>query len=376
MTRSMIDTPLSPGSTIGIFGDGQLGRMLAIAATQLGFKVHIFSPQHGSPAFDVAAFHTTAAYSDLDAVKAFASEVDVATVEFENIPLDTYEHAGKFTCIAPDTKALATSQDRLAEKRFLCSHDIPVAPFVEIDGEADIATAVQKLGPAGLLKTRKMGYDGKGQIRLKADAHVAGANSPGVNLEEAIKAFSGAPSIFEALVNFELEISCVAARDWAGNIVFYDSPRNEHRHQILAESHVPANISEDLEKLARTYTAKIAEKLNYVGVLTVEFFVPPAGSEVPLIVNEIAPRVHNSGHWTMDACSFDQFENHIRAIAGWTLGNTQRHSNAKMINLIGSDMEGWAEFAGSSSANLHLYGKGEARAGRKMGHVTYLSGKN
>lgn len=365
MTRSLIEQPLAPGSTIGIFGGGQLGRMLAIAAAQLGFKTHIFSPQHGAPAFEVAAFKTIAPYGDLEAVKAFASEVDVATVEFENIPLDTYEHAGKYTTIVPDPTALAISQDRLAEKRFLSQHNIPVAPFIEVNREADIVTAVYKLGPDGLLKTRQMGYDGKGQIRLGA----------GVDVDEAIKAYTGAPSVFEGLVNFQFEISCVAVRDWAGNISFYDCPRNEHRHQILAESHVPAAISEDLEKLARAYTAKIAEKLNYVGVITVEYFVPQPNAEVPLIVNEIAPRVHNSGHWTLDACAFDQFENHIRAVTGWHLGITERHSNATMINLIGDDMDRWLEFAQSASANLHLYGKGDARPGRKMGHVTYLSEK-
>lgn len=355
--------PLPPGSTIGIFGGGQLGRMMAMAAARLGFKVHIFSPQHGSPAFDVAAAETVAPYGDLEAVKEFASAVDVVTVEFENIPLDTYEHAGKFTRLAPGPTALAISQDRLAEKNFLASHNIPVAPFMEINREADIVSAVYKLGQDGLLKTRKMGYDGKGQIRLGA----------GVDVDEAIRAYNGAPSIFEQLVSFELEISCVAVRDAAGEMKFYDCPRNEHRNQILAESHIPANVAPEIEQLARAYTAKIAEKLDYLGVITAEFFVTaPNSGQPPLIVNEIAPRVHNSGHWTMDACAFDQFDNHIRAIAGWVPGSTQRHSNAMMVNLIGAEADNWQEFAESQSAILHLYGKGEARPGRKMGHVNYL----
>ena len=358
----MSGTPLPPGSTIGIFGGGQLGRMLAMAAAQLGFKVHIFSPQHGSPAFDVAADQTVAPFADLTAVKEFASSVDVATVEFENIPLDTYEHAGKFTRIAPDPTALAISQDRLAEKNFLSNQNIPVAPFVEVSREADIVSAVYKLGPDGLLKTRKMGYDGKGQIRLGA----------GVDPDEAIKAYGGEPSIFEQLVPFELELSCIVARGVDGDMVFYDTPRNVHRQQILAESHVPANIPEDLEKLARAYTAKIAEKLDYVGVLAVEYFVLGEGSPTPLIVNELAPRVHNSGHWTIDACGVDQFENHIRAIAGWPLGNTRRHSNAMMVNVVGHDMDGWADFASTEGGLVHFYGKGDARPGRKMGHITYL----
>ncbi len=358
----MINNPLPPGSTIGIFGGGQLGRMLAIAAARLGLKSHIFSPQHGSPAFEVASHQTVAPYANLEAVKEFASAVDVVTVEFENIPLDTYEHAAKFAPIAPPPTALAISQDRLAEKKFLTSHNIPVAPYLEINKETDIVSAIYKLGPDGILKTRLLGYDGKGQIRL-------GAN---IDPDAAIKAYSGEPSIFEKLVPFKLEISCIAVRDYQGNIVFYDCPRNEHRNQMLAESHVPAGVSEDLEKLAQAYTAKIAEKLNYVGVIAVEFFALAGATETPLIVNEMAPRVHNSGHWTMDACHFDQFENHIRAIAGWPLGSTKRHSNGMMVNLVGHDMDRWEEVASSEGAILHLYGKTETRAGRKMGHVNYL----
>lgn len=357
---------LPPGSKIGIFGGGQLGRMMALAAARLGFHVHIFSPLHGAPAFEVAHENTVAPYADLNAVKEFASSVDVATVEFENIPLDTYEHAGKFTTIAPDPKALAISQDRLAEKQFLSSHNIPVAPFVEVNREADIVTAVYKLGRDGILKTRRMGYDGKGQIRLGV----------GIDPDIAIQSYGGEPAIFEQIVPFKMEISCVAVRDYEGNIVFYDCPRNEHRSQILSESHVPANISADLEKLAQAYTAKIAEKLKYVGVLAVEFFVLGAGTETPLIVNEFAPRVHNSGHWTMNGCTVDQFENHIRAIAGWSLGSTKRHSNVMMVNIIGDDMDQWGELAANGEAMVHLYGKNEARAGRKMGHVNYLYEKS
>ena len=362
----MIDKALPPGSKIGIFGGGQLGRMMAMAAARLGFHVHVFSPQHVSPAFEVAHERTIAPYGDLAAVQAFAQSVDVATVEFENIPLDTYEHAAKFTVIAPEPTALAIAQDRLAEKNFLTSHNIPVAPFIEINREADIVSAVYKLGPEGILKTRRMGYDGKGQIRLGG----------GVDPDAAIQAYRGEPAIFEQIVPFKLEISCLAARNYDGTIVFYDCPKNEHRNQILAESHVPANVSADLEKLAQAYTAKIAEKLQYVGVITVEFFALGQGAETPLIVNEIAPRVHNSGHWTMDACAFDQFENHIRAISGWTLGSGQRHSNAMMVNIVGDDMDRWREFATSEGAILHIYGKDEARAGRKMGHVTYLYEKS
>jgi len=357
---------LAPGATIGILGGGQLGRMLSMSASKLGLRAHIFSPQHSSPAFETSAFSTTAPYADLDAVKNFASSVDVVTTEFENIPLETYEHAAKFAPIAPSPKALAIAQDRLAEKRFLTSHNIPVAPYLEIAREADIVSAIYKLGPDGILKTRQLGYDGKGQIKL-------GLN---VDADEAIKAYGGEPSIFEQLVSFVMEISCVAARDYNGNIVFYDTPVNEHRNQILAESKVPAQIEPELEKLARAYTAKIAENLNYVGVLTAEFFVLGAHGETPLLVNEIAPRVHNSGHWTIDACSVSQFDNHIRAISGWALGSAERHSDAMMINIVGSELDRWQDFATSKSALLHLYGKGEARPGRKMGHVTYLYKKD
>ncbi len=362
----MTNKALPPGSTIGIFGGGQLGRMLALAAARLGFHTHIFSPQHGAPAFEVSGRSTVAPYGDLEAVKQFASTVDIVTVEFENIPLDTYEHAANFAPIAPLSTALAISQDRLAEKQFLQSHNIPVAPFLAINREADIVSAVYKLGQDGILKTRRMGYDGKGQIRLSA----------GVDPVAAIQTYGGEPAIFEQIVPFAFEISCLAVRDFEGNIVFYDCPRNEHRNQILAESHVPAQISEELESLARAYTAKIADKLKYVGVLTVEFFVLPAGSETPLVVNEIAPRVHNSGHWTMDACACDQFENHIRAISGWSLGAAERHSNAMMINIVGPDMDRWPEYVTTEGAILHIYGKDEAREGRKMGHINYIYDKN
>lgn len=362
----MTHKPLPPGSKIGIFGGGQLGRMLAIAAARLGFHVHIYSPLHGSPAFEVAHEHTIAPYGDLVAVKAFAEQMDVVTVEFENIPLDTYEHAAKFCSISPAPTALAIAQDRLAEKKFLTSHNIPIAPYVEINGEGDIVSAIYKLGPDGILKTRRMGYDGKGQVRLGV----------GVDPDLAIKAFSNQPAIFEKIIPFKLEISCIAARDIHGNIVFYDCPRNEHRNQILAESHVPSGVPETLEKLARAYTAKIADKLQYVGVLAVEFFVLGQGNEHPLLVNEIAPRVHNSGHWTTNACAYDQFENHIRAIAGWSLGSTKRHSNAMMTNIVGHDMDRWADFASNEGAILHLYGKEEVREGRKLGHITYLYEKS
>lgn len=362
----MIDSTLEPGSTIGIFGGGQLGRMLALAAARLGFHTHIFSPQHGAPAFEVASQQTVAPYGDLAAVKQFAEAVDVVTVEFENIPLDAYEHAGQFTPIAPQSTALAISQDRLAEKKFLVSHNIPVAPFLEIEREADLVSAVYKLGPDGILKTRRMGYDGKGQVRL----------GQGVDPVKAIQSYGGEPAIFEQIVPFAFEISCLCVRDWQGHIEFYDCPRNEHRNQILSESHVPAAISQDLSQLAQAYSAKIADKLNYVGVLTVEFFVLPSGADKPLIVNELAPRVHNSGHWTMNACSCDQFENHIRAIAGWRLGQTTRHSDAMMVNIVGPDLDRWTEFAHTEGAIVHLYGKGEARAGRKMGHINYIYEKS
>lgn len=358
----MMTEPLPPGSKIGIFGGGQLGRMLAMAAARLGLHCHIFSPQHGCPAFEVAADVTVAPYGDLDAVKRFAESVDVVTVEFENIPLDAYEHAAKFSKIAPDATALAISQDRLAEKQFLKSHNIPVAPFLEINREADLVSAVYKLGPEGILKTRRMGYDGKGQIRLGG----------GIDPVKAVQSYKGEPAIFEQLVPFTKEISCLAVRDYAGTIGFYDCPRNEHRNQILAESHVPSNLAEEVEKLAQAYTAKIAEKLKYVGVIAVEFFVLGTATATPLVVNELAPRVHNSGHWTMDACGCDQFENHIRAIAGWPLGTTRRHANAMMVNIVGHDMDRWDEFAGTDGAILHLYGKEEARTGRKMGHINYI----
>ncbi|MGI9382678.1 MAG: 5-(carboxyamino)imidazole ribonucleotide synthase [Methyloligellaceae bacterium] len=356
------EAPLPPGSTIGILGGGQLGRMLAMAAARLGLTCHIYSDVPSVPAFEVALRHTVAAYDDEAALLAFAQAVDVATVEFENVPAAALATVARDTTVFPPVRAVEVSQDRLMEKEFLKSHGIAVAPFACVDTAGDLEAAVQTVGTPALLKTRRLGYDGKGQVKLATQA----------DLEPARAALADVPSLLEAFVAFEAEVSVLAVGGRSGAIAFYDPSRNRHEKQILAESRVPSGLPPEIEDAARDIAARIVDDLDYVGVLCVEMFYCGADVERPLMVNEIAPRVHNSGHWTIDACLVSQFENHIRAIAGWPLGTTARHSDAVMTNLIGPDVQDWPEHAGRDGVAVHLYGKREARPGRKMGHVTRL----
>ena len=353
-------TALPPGATIGILGGGQLGRMLALAAAPLGLKCHIYSDVPG-PACDVAAASTIAPYEDTDAIRAFASAVDVVTYEFENVPLEAAAAAEAVKPVRPGPMALAVAQDRLEEKTFIRGIGIPVAPFAPVDSEASCADAARIIGEAGILKTRRLGYDGKGQVRVKA----------GADLPAAFSALKGAPSVFEGLVPFAYEVSVLVARSVAGDIRFYDIPLNTHKDGILDTSTVPSPLPAAHAARAQEIAGAIATALGYVGVLGVELFYLPDAAE-PLVVNEIAPRVHNSGHWTMDACLCGQFANHIRAVAGWPLGPTDRHSDVTMTNLIGADVNAWLQLAAEPDAALHLYGKPEARPGRKMGHVNRL----
>ncbi|MEM0922246.1 MAG: 5-(carboxyamino)imidazole ribonucleotide synthase [Pseudomonadota bacterium] len=350
--------PLAPGSTIGILGGGQLGRMLAVAAARLGLHCHIFEPGPAPPAAEVARDLTTAAYDDAQALRRFGESVDVITYEFENVPAEALDLLEGCAPIRPGRAALAVSQDRLEEKTYLAGLGLAVAPHAPVDSLEDLEAARERLGP-GILKTRRMGYDGKGQVRL-------GPSDPSF---PAIEALQGAPAIYEAMVPFDCEISVIAARGIAGETVCFDPGQNLHRDGILHQTRVPAAVSKSVAQDAVFAAARILSALEYVGVLGVEIFV--AGSKV--IVNEIAPRVHNSGHWTIEACVIDQFQQHIRAIAGWPLGDGTRHSNALMTNLIGEEADAWHELA--KSGGLHLYGKAEARPGRKMGHLTRLTPK-
>jgi 5-(carboxyamino)imidazole ribonucleotide synthase len=356
-----LDHPLPPGSTIGILGGGQLGRMLALAAGRLGLKCHIFAPEGDNPAFQVAAAHTVARYDDEAALAAFARSVGVVTYEFENVPAATATFLDRLVPLAPNAKALEISQDRLTEKTFISSI-AAVAPFASVESAADLGAAIAKTGSLGVLKTRRLGYDGKGQTRFAA----------GDEPEAAFAMIGRAPAILEGFVSFEREISVIAARSWSGDIAVYDVPENQHESHILRHSIVPAKISKSTAQAARDIASRIVAALDYVGVIGVEMFVTRVEE---LLVNEIAPRVHNSGHWTMDACAVSQFEQHIRAVAGWPLGATQRHSDAEMRNLIGHDADDWRALAADADSCLHLYGKREARAGRKMGHVTRLRPK-
>ncbi|MBO6892919.1 MAG: 5-(carboxyamino)imidazole ribonucleotide synthase [Roseibium sp.] len=354
---------LEPGDTIGILGGGQLGRMLAQSAASMGLKSHIFCPDPSSPAFDVSATYTVAPYEDIEALDRFASSVSVVTYEFENVPGPTAAHLDAKVPVRPGVKALEVSQDRLFEKRFLSGAGVAIADFAEINSQDDLESALSSFKGQGVLKTRRFGYDGKGQLMIRAAGDVAGAYDK----------IGAVPAVLEDLIPFECEVSVIVARDLDGNCAAYDIARNHHENHILKTSTVPAGVSEDTLDTARKMAEQIVTGLDYVGVMGVEMFlVRDAGGE-RLLVNEIAPRVHNSGHWTQDACLTSQFDQHMRAVAGWPLGAATRHSDVVMENLIGSDAEAWQSVLGEPSARLHLYGKAEIREGRKMGHVNRLS---
>ncbi len=350
--------PLPTGATIGILGGGQLGRMLSVAASRLGLRTHIYEPNSNPPAADVANAVTTAPYEDVAALTAFAQSVDLVTYEFENIPTEALDIIEAITPIHPNRRALGTSQDRLVEKNFLQDNGLTVAPFADITDAASLEAAIATIGTPAILKTRRFGYDGKGQSRLK---------SP----EDAVTALAdmaAAPSVLEGFVDFSIEISIIAARNPQGEIACYDPGQNVHRDGILHTTTVPATLPARLRTDAVLLAAKILNTLDYVGVMGVELFVTPQG----LIVNEIAPRVHNSGHWTQNGCAVDQFEQHIRAIAGWPLGDGTRYADVIMENLIGDDVDTVPALAKEPNCAIHLYGKVETKAGRKMGHVNRI----
>jgi 5-(carboxyamino)imidazole ribonucleotide synthase len=353
--------PLPPGSTIGILGGGQLGRMLALAAARLGLKAHIFADESG-PAFDVAAATSVGMYQDRSALDRFARRVDVVTYEFENVPVDAATHLAELRPVRPDPKALSVAQDRLTEKRFISELGIQMADFAEVSGPDDLARALAHVAGPAILKTRHLGYDGKGQTTLK----------PGADVAAAWSAIDAQPAVLERRVAFAFEVSVLVARGLDGALAYYDIPVNTHENGILRRSKVPSDLPETEARYAQHIAAKIAAALDYVGVLAVEMFYLGPGPNDRLMVNEIAPRVHNSGHWTMEACAVSQFENHIRAVAGWPLGSAERHSDAEMLNLVGKDAHNWLKLAAEPGACLHLYGKREAREGRKMGHITRL----
>ncbi len=351
---------LPPGSTIGIIGGGQLGRMSAMAAARLGYRAHIFTPEPDSPAALVAAQTTVAAYTDQAALKIFAATVDVVTFEFENIPATSLQLLTSLKPVHPSAEVLAISQDRLAEKAFLNSIGVPTAPYAAVESEADLAAAIATLGLPAVLKTTRLGYDGKGQAMLRTQ-HDAAA---------AFAALAPKPLVLEGFINFACEISVIVARSADGSIASFDPVENRHKHHILDLTLAPAPLPLEILAEATRLGRLIAEKLNLTGLLAVEMFVTATGT---LLVNEIAPRPHNSGHWTLDACPASQFEMHIRAVAGLPLPPASRHSDAVMKNLIGpDDMADWPAIVATPGLIPHHYGKTVARPGRKMGHINRL----
>lgn len=352
-----LSIPVPPGGTIGILGGGQLARMLVMAAARLGLKVLIYSDVPDAPAFQICDAHTVSPFEDEAALSKFAKACDAVTYEFENVPAAAATVLAKIKPTNPNAKALAIAQDRFDEKSFVTSLGLKTAAFANVSSHSDIAAATAKAGLPAILKTRRFGYDGKGQAKI----------SSADNVTKALAKFD-VPCILEQLIDFDFEASVVAVRGSKGDFAVYDPAENVHEHHILRRSIVPARLSAKQVEDAKSIAKRIADALDYVGVLGVELFVAKDGS---LLVNEIAPRVHNSGHWTIDACLCSQFENHIRAIAGWPIGSTARHSDAVMENIIGQEAADWKALAAKGGA-LHLYGKNEIRDGRKMGHITWL----
>ena len=348
---------LPSGSVIGILGGGQLGRMLAVAASRLGFACHIYDPGANPPAGDVARSVTVAPYQDEAALRAFAASVDVITYEFENVPTSALDILESLKPIRPNRKALATAQDRLSEKDFLTGLGIPCAPYAAVPTSADLAAAIASIGTPAILKTTRLGYDGKGQVRIMSPDEATAARA---TMRQAC--------VLEGFVTFTHEVSVIAARGLDGSVACYDPGENVHEDGILRTTTVPARLTASQRTDAILMAARILNALDYVGVLGLELFVTPQG----LIANEIAPRVHNSGHWTQNGCAVDQFEQHIRAITGWPLGDGGRHSDVVMENLIGDDILKVPALARQPQTALHLYGKGAARPGRKMGHVNRI----
>lgn len=363
MTTDTQDTSVGllarPGDAIGVLGGGQLGRMIAMAAAELGLDVHVFTPETDSPASRVARRTWVADWSDVAALAEFASSVRVATIEFENVPASALAAvAATGTPVRPDARTLAVAQDRLHEKSFFRDIGVEPAPFARVDGPGDIIPALKSLGGSGVLKARTSGYDGKGQVRLLGDVDPAAAWA-GVG---------AAPAILEAWIEHDREISVIAARTADGQFRAWDPPENDHRGGILRCSTFPSTAPSAVLDEAKAMTQRLADALGYVGVLALELFLT---RDHKLLANEFAPRVHNSGHWTPDACFTGQFEQHVRAVCGWPLGDPSRHSDGEMLNLLGSDAHDWEQHL-RDGAKLHLYGKRHALDGRKMGHIVKL----
>ncbi len=351
--------PLPPGSTIGIIGNGQLGRMTALAAARLGYVCHVFGPDADSPAEQVAHKATVADYTDKDALIKFADNCDVVTFEFENIPSESVQWLSEHVTVRPGWNCLEMSQDRVVEKKSIRSFGIETAPFAEVNSLEDLEKAVAELGRPSILKTNRLGYDGKGQALIR----------PETNIDEAYASMNGVPCVLEGFVDFQREVSIIVARSATGDVEAFDPAENIHVDGILDTSTVPANISGDLVEEAKKIATTLVEKLDMVGLLAVELFHT---RDDRLVVNEIAPRPHNSGHWTQDACYSDQYEQFVRAVCGLPLGSPGRVSDLVMKNLIGFEVEKASQYLKEPNAKVHLYGKSSVRRGRKMGHVNLV----
>jgi 5-(carboxyamino)imidazole ribonucleotide synthase len=357
MNPKMNKTLIS-GSTIGILGGGQLGQMLSMAASRLGFKTHIFEPSENPPASNVASKFTRAEYDDYDALKQFASSVDVVTYEFENVPTAALDIIETQSEIFPNREALKISQDRLIEKEFINKLGFKTASFCEVNSIEELIHAINQIGAPSILKTRRFGYDGKGQVKVQ----------PSSKPEEIWKNLGEKALILEGFINFSSEFSVIGSRSKDGQISCFDPGENVHKDGILRTTTVPAHLTNQQKTEAVLITAKILETLKYVGVIGIEFFL----EKNSLVINEFAPRVHNSGHWTQNGCTVDQFEQHIRAITGWKLGNAERHSDVIMENLIGDEIYKTNQLVEDGSIALHLYGKADVNPGRKMGHFNRI----
>jgi 5-(carboxyamino)imidazole ribonucleotide synthase len=354
---------IPPGSIIGILGGGQLGRMTAMAAARLGYRVHTFCPDRDAPASHVSWHNTVAGYDNQSALKAFAESVDVVTFEFENIPASTTEFLAALKPTRPEPKVLYLTQERLREKRFLASINVPTTRFLDVARQEALETALKAIGRPAILKSAEFGYDGKGQVRIDGD----------MDLFEAWVRMGGEVGILEAFVDFSREISVIVARGPDGATAIFQPVENQHKNHILDVTIVPARVSQTVAGRAEAIARHIAQEIGLIGLLAVEMFVTHKDE---VLVNELAPRPHNSGHWTIDGCLTSQFEQFVRAVCGLPLGSTERHSDAVMKNLIGEEVNNWRELLNDPTVKLHLYGKTEARPGRKMGHYTRLSPKD
>ncbi|HEY5278116.1 MAG TPA: 5-(carboxyamino)imidazole ribonucleotide synthase [Pseudolabrys sp.] len=353
--------PLKPGATIGILGGGQLARMLALAAAPLGLRCHVYTPEKDSCALDVVHDATIGAYEDESALARFAEAVDVVTYEFENVPAKTAAILSQRRPVLPDPKVLETTQDRLIEKNFISRLKIATAPYAPVHSATQLADGLAKVGVPAVLKTRTLGYDGKGQEKIAAAVEATGA----------WRKLKQVPCILEGFIDFQREVSVIAARGADGHVECFEVTENEHRDHILHISHVPAKATPAVEAEARRVATRIVNAFGYVGVMAVEMFVVKAGRKQHVLVNEIAPRVHNSGHWTIDGATVSQFEQHIRAVAGWPLAKPKRlGAKVEMRNLIGDEILRATDYLTQPNTAVHIYGKGKPSPRRKMGHVT------